>query len=70
MQHDAADDIEDDVVNHHEGAHRHPQALGEDHCHDLNAVHGAAEPDRHTAAHTGDQSAEEGAQQQILPRKR
>lgn len=62
-------DIEDDVVGHHEGAHRHAQTLGEDDRHDLYAVHGAAVADGQAAAQAGDEAAEEGAQQEVGPRQ-
>ena len=69
LQHDAADDVKQDVVCHDEGAHAHAQPLGEDDRHDLDTVHGAAEADGHTAADAGDDAAEQGAQQKVRPRQ-
>lgn len=67
---DAADGyIQQYIVNHHEGTYCHAQALGKDYSHDLHAVDGAAEADGHAAAHTGDQAAEDGTQQQIISGK-
>jgi len=69
VEHAADDQIQDHVVDHHEGTHGQSQLLREDDCHDFNTVDGAAKADGHAAAGTGDQTTEQGAQQKILASK-
>lgn len=65
LENDAADDVEDDVICHHEGADGEPHFFGEDDGHDLDAVHRAAEADRKAAARTRDKPTEECAKEKV-----
>lgn len=67
--HNAADDIQKHVVDHHETSEAYAQAFGKHHPQDVNAVDGAAEPHGEPAAAAGDDAPEDSAQKQIRLRE-
>ena len=70
MHHTAAENVQNDVVDHDKGADGQAQLLCEDDRHDLHAVDRTAIADCQAAAHAGNHAAEQGAQEQILPCQR
>lgn len=65
MDNDSADYVEKHVVYHYESADGYSEAFCEDHRHDFDTVHCAAEAYGDTAAYAGDNSTEEGAEKQV-----
>ena len=70
MHHAAAENVQNDVVDHDKGADGQAQLLCENDRHDLHAVDRAAVANGQAAAHAGDHAAEQGAQEQVFPRQR
>ena len=66
----AADDVQQDVVDHDKRSHRDAKPFGEDYRHDFDAVHGTAKADGKTASGAGNQTAEQRTKQQVRAGKR
>ena len=70
MQNDAADDIQNHIIDHYKGANGESQPFCEYDRHYFNSVNSPAKSDGKATAKAGDQTAEDGAKEEICPSQR